>query len=327
MLNEFRRDLVSGEWVLFATGRAKHLPLPEEDKQYSSKTSCPFEDLSKSSNVPVWFYPDPKNWRIAVFKNKFPAVKQDINGQSHTRGPFEIHEAVGTHDLFIYKDHDKHLSDFSVDEIVEVIRAYKRRYKEILDTESQTRYILIFHNSGKEAGASIHHPHSQIISTPILPPDVSRSISGAHRFFEEHKKNAYDVLLQWEMESGNRIICQNDKFVALCPFASKYPYEVRIFTKNSQPYFEQLPDDFDNELAEVLLPALKKIKKALNNPDFNLLIHTAPIEPSHAHDFYCWHIEILPKTKIAGGFEIGTGVDINVVDPDEAADLFRRTNV
>ncbi len=327
MLNEFRRDLVSGEWVLFATGRAKHLPLPEEDKQYISKDNCPFEDLNKSGNVPVWFYPDQKSWRIAVFKNKFPAVQQDVSVQNHTRGPFEIHEAAGTHDLVIYKDHDRRLSDFSVNEIVEVLRAYKRRYKEIMDTEKQVRYILVFHNSGKGAGASIYHPHSQIISTPILPPDVSRSVNGSYRFFEEHKKNVYDVLLQWEIESGDRIICQNDKFVALCPFVSRYPYEVRIFMKSGQPHFEQLPDDFDNELAEMLLVALKKIKKALNNPDFNMLIHTAPIEPSHVHDYYCWHIEILPKTKMIGAFEIGTGVDINVVDPDEAAKLFRETTI
>ncbi|MFI5205710.1 MAG: galactose-1-phosphate uridylyltransferase, partial [Candidatus Paceibacterales bacterium] len=151
--------------------------------------------------------------------------------------------------------------------------------------------------------------------------------TGSYNFFQEHKQNVYDTILKWEMESGDRIICQNDKFVSFCPFASKYPYEVRIFMKNGQPHFEQLSDDFDNELAEVLLMALKKIKKALNNPDFNMLIHTAPNEPTHSHDYYCWHIEILPKTKITGGFELGTGVDINVVDPDEAAEKLRNAEV
>ena len=326
MLNEFRKDIISGEWVLFATGRAKHLPVPEEDREYALKKNCPFEDLTKTGNVPVWFFPDQSNWKIAVYKNKFPAVAEEITKEIRAQGPFEIHEAVGTHNLFIYKDHDKHLSEFSVSEMVDTIRAYKRRYKEIRDSEKEVRYILIFHNSGKGAGASVYHPHSQIISTPILPPDVSRSVNGAYKFFKENKKNAYDMILQWELEAGSRIIYQNEKFVALCPFVSKYPYEVRIFMKNGQPHFEELPDDFDNELSEVLLSVLKRIKKSLNSPDFNILIHTAPIEPTHAHDYYCWHIEILPKTKMIGAFEIGTGVDINVVDPDEAAELFRNTN-
>jgi len=96
MLNEFRRNLVSGEWVLFATGRAKHPPSPEEDRQYTAKETCPFEDLKKSGNTPVWFYPDENNWRIAVYENKFPAVGQGMHVDSQTQGPFEIQESVGT---------------------------------------------------------------------------------------------------------------------------------------------------------------------------------------------------------------------------------------
>jgi len=331
ILNEFRQDLVSGEWVLFATERSKRPHIDEKngdnDKEYKSITGCPFEDFKKSENEPVWFYPSEADWQIAVIKNKFPAVKPGVCRLGETVGPFNVQEAVGVHEMFIYRDHDRHLADFSQDELIATLRSYKRRYREISEMEGCTRYILIFHNFGRDAGASIYHPHSQIISTPILPPDVSRSIKGAYNFFQEHKKNVYDVLLKWEMESGDRIIFQNEKFVALCPFVSKYPYEVRIFMKNGQPHFEQLPDDFDNELADVLSLVLKKVKKALGNPSFNMFIHTAPMDPTHAHDFYNWHIEILPKVKTAAGFEMGTGVDINVVDPDEAADLFRKTDV
>ncbi len=329
MLNEFRQDLVSGDWVLFATERANrpyHQQTNEEDAS-TLKENCPFEDPASAGNEPVWFYPSEKDWRIAVVKNKFPAVKTGVCGPESSTGPFKIHSAVGDHDLFIYRDHSRHLSDFSSDEMVTVIRAYKRRYKEIVKISECVRYVLIFHNFGRESGASIYHPHSQIISMPILPPDVSRSITGSYNFFKEHGKSVYDVTLNWEMESGTRILCENDKFVAFCPFVSKNPYEVRIFMKSGQPHFEELSDDFDGKLADVLLVSLKKIKAALNNPSFSFFIHTAPAEPSHTHDYYSWHIEILPKFGKLGGFELGTDVEINAIDPDEAAKLLRGTSI
>ena len=191
------------------------------------------------------------------------------------------------------------------------------------------RYILIFHNSGRDAGASLYHPHSQIISMPILPPDVSRSINGSHNFYKEHKERVYDVLMKWEKEHGNRIIYENDLFLAFCPFVSKTPYEVRIFSRDSHAHFEKMPDEFDKYLEDVLLAVLKKIKKSLGDPPYNLFIHTAPAETDleSVHEFYSWHIEILPKVKITAGFEIGTGVDINMVDPDQAAELLRNADL
>ncbi|MBI2674777.1 MAG: DUF4921 family protein [Candidatus Yanofskybacteria bacterium] len=329
MLNEFRQDLVSGEWVLFATGRAKRPHADENndvaDKEYKSIQNCPFEDLKRSGNEPVWFYPNEADWRIAVIKNKFPAVKPGVCKQATDFGPFSIQEAVGFHDVFVYKNHDQHFADFSQEEVVEVIRSYKRRYREISESEGCVRYVLIFHNFGRDAGASIYHPHSQIISMPILPPDVSRSINGSYNFYKEHKERVYDVLMKWEREHGNRTIYENDLFIAFCPFVSKTPYEVRIFSRDSHAHFEKMPDEFDKYLADVLLTVLKKIRQALGNPPYNLFVHTAPAETElkSVHEFYSWHIEILPKIKIDAGVEMGTGVDVNIIDPDEAAELLR----
>ncbi|MBI2063361.1 MAG: DUF4931 domain-containing protein [Candidatus Yanofskybacteria bacterium] len=306
MLNEFRQDIVSGDWVLFATERAgrPHQQLNGNNLEFISKDACPFEDLVGSGNEPVWFYPNRKSWTIAVIKNKFPAVKPGICSPESSVGPFKIHSAVGDHDLFIYKDHDRHMTDFSQKEMIDVVRAYKRRYREIMNTSDCVRYVLIFHNIGPDSGASIYHPHSQIMSLPILPPDVARSIGGSHDFFKKHGKS-----------------------VAFCPFVSKNPYEVRIFMKNGQPHFEELSDDFDDELADVLLASLKKIKKALNSPSLSFFIHTASRESSHDHDYYSWHIEILPRFSKLGGFELGTDIEINAIDPDEAAQLLRETTI
>ena len=334
-LNEFRQDLVSGDWVLYSTQRSRR---PQEHKyadSYQPKEGCPFEDPKASGQEIIEFYPSlagqaEDDWFAASLKNKYPGVKQGICSPGFQNGPFEIHGAIGSHEVIVYKDHEKHFADFSQAEAVNAIRFYKKRYQSISEGENKdcTRYIMIFHNFGKEAGASIYHPHSQVISTPILPPDVASSISGSYDFYEKNKKRVYDVIIDWEKEQKKRIVYENDLFIAFCPFVSKIPYEVRIFLRDSHAHFEKMPDEFDKYLADALISVLKKIKGALNNPPYNFFIHTAPFEnglANPAHEYYSWHIEILPKLSISAGFELGTGVDINIVDPDMAAEELRNT--
>lgn len=331
-LNEFRQDLVSGEWVLFATGRSSrpgHKPAEPKESENYSKENCPFEDLRGSGQEVLWFYPNEEEWEIAVIKNKYPALVPGVCVPGSKNGPFSTNEAVGSHDVIVYKDHDVHFGDMSVDQLESVIRVYKSRYKEIVETGGEcVQHIMIFHNFGSGVGGSLYHPHSQIISMPILPPDIARSLRGSEKFYKENEKRIYDLITKWEVEQGKRIIYGNDLFIAFCPFVSKYPYEIRIFPRDSHAHFEQMPDTFDKYLADAMNAVLKKIKKALNNPDYNFFVHTASVKEdsdSKFHEFYTWHVEIIPKSSVIGGLELGTGVYVNVVDPDEAAKLLRET--
>ncbi|MEK7582737.1 MAG: hypothetical protein AAB452_02665 [Patescibacteria group bacterium] len=320
-ITEFRQNIVSGEWVLFATGRKR--PLRQTSIAGAGTTSpCPFDDLAMQEIV--WTEGD-----IIVIKNKFPAVIQGVCSPMVEIGPFQTHQATGEHDVLVYRNHDMRFSDFTNEQLVNAIRAFKRRYLEIAQTGDCTQYIHIFHNSGHDAGASIEHPHSQIISTPILPPDIYRSFHGAFNFFKKHGKKVFDVMLAWEMEQGKRIVYENDFFVAFCPYVSKYPYEVRIFAKEGHAHFEKMPEALDPRLADALGIVLKKIAVVLDNPAYNFFIHTAPAESSlrDLHEFYSWHVEILPKFKIDAGVEIGTGFGVNVIDPDEAAAELREAKI
>ena len=323
---EFRQDLVSGEWVLFATGRnlRPHQSLPATQ---STIGECPFDDLSASQEI-VWSFPED-NPVLTVIKNKYPAVMRGVCTPVYQIGPFQAHEGAGTHDVFVYHDHNAQFSDLSKEQLVTIIQAYKKRYLEIADIKDCTSYILLFHNFGHEAGASIEHPHSQIISTPILPPDVAHSLEGAQKFYQNNNKRVYDVMIEWEKQENKRIVYENDFFIAFCPFVSKYPYEVRIFAKDSHAHFEKMPEALEPHLADVMHMVLRKLKKALNGPAYNFFIHTAPLEAAlhNLHDFYSWHMEILPKLRMDAGFEMGTGIVINIVDPDEAAQLLRDTPV
>lgn len=327
-LNEFRKDLVSGEWVLFATNRAKR-PDPDgsekKEKFHQPKEDCPFEDPVKFGNELVWSLPAGSDWKIMVVKNKFPVVKEKNCDLGRQTGPFDVREAVGAHDVFVFRDHNKKLADFSSSEMTETIGVYKKRHQEISSLSNCTQFVLLFHNSGREAGASLFHPHTQIMSLPIVPPDMFRSLAGARRFFTEHKKRVYDLMIEWEIEQQKRVICENKAFIAFCPFVSHSPYEVRIFPKNGQGDFDRISLDEESYLAEIMSVVLKKIRSALDDPAYNFFIHTVPLKNSlgDGQQFYTWHVEILPRFSMVGSFELGTRIDINIVDPDEAAEKLR----
>ncbi len=337
MINEFRQDLVSGEWVLFATGRAKR-PGGEQKAPglKNDKNTCPFEDPEKSGNEILVTYGQEgqllnekqiqqrDTWFAKVAKNKFPAVIEGEAGPRRTAGPFKVTDARGLHEIVIYRDHDRELNQYSNDGLANIFKIYQERYR-AMASYAASRYILIFHNHGAGAGASIAHPHSQIISIPIMPPDVRRSLHGSENFFEENGKRVYDLMISWEMAEKKRIIFENKNFIAFCPFVSRTPYEVRIFSKESHAHFEQCPAEILVDLGEVVNFVLNKMYKALNNPDYNFFIHTAPVDAKspQIHAFYSWHVEVIPKMKMEGAFEIGSGIEVNVVDPDVAAEELR----
>jgi UDPglucose--hexose-1-phosphate uridylyltransferase len=329
MINEFREDLVSGEWVLLATGRAKRGgAIQEQEKIKQSKGDCPFEDLEKSGNVVVETYPNKDNsdWFAKAVKNKFPAVLEGISGPIRTEGPFKVIDGNGRHEIIVFREHDKTFAEMSEEELTDVFRIYRNRYESMFD-HGKTKYVLLFHNQGLKAGATVQHPHSQIMSIPILPPDVRRSINGSEKFYNENKRKVYDDMIAWELQMKSRIIYESDDFVAFCPFVSRMPYEIRVFPKVGHAHFEQMPAELLPCLGKTMRAVFRKLSKALNDPDFNFFIHTAPLESTHAHDFYTWHIEILPQMTMLGGFDLGTGVEVNVTDPDDAAKLFRETKI
>ncbi|MEK7506535.1 MAG: DUF4931 domain-containing protein, partial [Patescibacteria group bacterium] len=302
-LNEFRQDLVSGDWVLFATGRALR-PAPDREvvSKIVPKDKCPFENPEGHGNKVLETFPalggadgpeklrNGVNWFAKVAQNKFPIVNAaNASYGAKTAGPFSTHAARGQHELVIFRDHDKQLHQFSVAEMSEVFKIYQQRFGAI-SKEDFVKYILIFHNHGAKAGASLTHPHTQIMSLPLLPPDVEHSITGAERFYREQGKRVYDLMIDWEVKEGRRVVFENDHFIAFCPFVSKSPYEVRIFSKESHAHFEQLPDDLRNYLAETMLVALKKINTVLRDPDYNFFIHTATTGELdvNPHEYYSW---------------------------------------
>ena len=332
--SELRYDLVSKDWVVIATGRAKRPEMFKKEKRKSlemPKSQCPFCRLDLAAN-PVLVLnhgkkmkmegKKPEKWTLMVIPNKFPAFSSYGSLEEKTHGPYKTMDGVGFHEVVDTRDHKKQIAQFSVGQIKEVIDAYQERYLDLMNEEF-VNYISIFHNHGHEAGASLGHPHSQIITLPVIDPDLQSSISGSKNYFSGQKKCVHCVMLEQDLKDGKRIVFENSDFVVLVPFASKIAFETRIYPKEHHAYFERITGGQKESLAEAFKAALEKLYKGLGDPAYNFFIHTAPCDGKN-YDHYHWHLEILPKTQIWAGFELGAGIEISTICPETAAEYLRK---
>lgn len=334
--SELRQDIVSGDWVLIATGRAKRPHQPDQKNNHAeqSETDCPFEDPQKTNDAaPLFWLPGPEksgstsleDWFVQVIPNKYPAlISHDDRTCSIKRehGPYKVIDGVGHHEVIITRSHDKSLGQMSSQEAELVLRTYQARYNALKEDEC-VAYILIFHNHGEGAGASIAHPHSQLIAMPIVPPDVSRSFRGSEQFFKDNKACIHCTMLKWERGEQKRIVYENAEFLVLAPYASHTSYELRIYPKGHDCNFELLEDVRLSLLAEALTAALGKLYTALGNPAYNFFIHTTPVDSPEARHYH-WHIEILPKTGTPAGLELGADVDVAVARPEDVPGILEQ---
>lgn len=325
-ISEFRQDLVSGDWILLAPLRGGRYKFKRRAKTRLSKNKCPFENPSKFGNAPpvLVYQNEAKNdWFLQIIPNKHPAVGPGDCDFVYQQGLYKVQTGAGFHEIVIYRDHNRYLADFTKEEVKKALLAFQERYKSLAE-EKCVEYISIFHNHGEEAGSSVPHLHSQILALPIVPPDVSHSLNGSRRYFREHNKCVHCQMLLQELKEKNRIVYQNRYMIVIAPFASRVNFEIRIFPKKHFAYFEKVKEQELAHLADALKLAFFKIYKNLKDPAFNFFIHTAPTIKNHDYDHYHWHIEILPKFGIFGGFELGTGLDIISAAPEKAAGILRK---
>jgi UDPglucose--hexose-1-phosphate uridylyltransferase len=322
--SELRFNLISKDWVVIATGRARRpetFATQQREKHEVSEKECFFCNLGSQEKPVLEYKNENGDWEVTVVPNKFPAFSCASALHERTEGIYSLMDGVGFHEVVITRDHRKSLAEFSVSQIRKVIDAYQERYLDLAN-EKFVNYIAIFHNHGREAGASVFHPHSQIIAMPLIDPDLQRSLNGSRIFFETRGECAHCKMIDWDIKDGRRIIFENEKFVVLVPFASRVAFEVRIYPKEHHAYFERIKEADKNLLAQAFKEALSRVFKGMNDPSYNFFLHTAPPD-GRDYNHYHWHFEILPKTSTWAGFELGTGIEISTVQPEEAAKYLR----
>ena len=322
---ELRKDPVIGRWVIVATERGKRPSAYAKEHEAKQGGFCPFCRGQEHHTPPeVLAYreansaKDAPGWWVRVVPNKFPALLVEGGLQRRGEGMYDRMNGVGAHEVVIETpDHERSLADFSSHELQEVLWAFRDRVIE-LKKDKRFRYVMIFKNHGREAGASLDHPHSQMIALPVVPKRVQEELEGSRRYWEYKERCVFCDILHQEETDQLRIIRENDAFTAIAPFASRVPFETWILPKEHALYYHEIQKNQVVALAELLGGLLARMKEVLNDPPYNFMIHTAPFERTGI-PYYHWHIEVIPKLTRVAGFEWGTGFYINPTPPEDAA--------
>lgn len=322
--SELRFDIVSNDWVVIATGRAQRPEVftKRKKERVPSAKNCPFCHIDIEKEKILYQYPLAKRWRVISIPNKYPAFSRGKHLDKKNVGPYKRINGIGFHEVVVFRNHIKELGQFSTKEMKEVIDCYHERYLDLMN-EKFVNYVAIFNNKGRDAGASIYHPHSQIVAIPTIDADLRRSLKGSRDFFNAHKKCVHCAMVEWDLKDKKRIIFENKEFVVLAPFVPRVAFEIRIYPKDHLPYFERITNSQREYLAEAFKEALYRLYKALNSPPYNFFLHAAPCDGKN-YDCYHWHWEILPKTQIFAGFELGTGIEISTIEPESVAEFLKK---
>ncbi len=284
----------------------QHVPA---QPQQTEESACP-TDHAAPANHP---------WLVRVVPNKYPAI--DTAGDNtpvEFESFYEARPAIGVHEVIV--ESPRHVARFGQltdDEARLLVLAYRDRIK-ALQQDSRLRYALAFKNTGPEAGASLEHGHSQIVATPLVPLEVQRELDAARRLYTEHGDCFFCRMVRAELEQDRRVVGQSPHFVAICPFASRMPFEMCMLPRKHLCHFELLGDETLFELAQFMHYVLKRLETIRPHAAYNYFIHTAPFDTLPLRHYH-WHIEIYPRLTTTAGFEWGTGYFINPVPPEKAA--------
>lgn len=321
---ELRRDPVIGRWVIIATERSKRPVDFEKEKEPGDTKYCPFCEGNESKTPPeILSYrrngsrPNEKGWWIRVVPNKYPALQVEGALNRTGEGMFDKMNGIGAHEVIIETtDHTKTMADMDTKHIEEILWAYRDRIVD-LKKDSRFEYILIFKNHGFAAGATLYHSHSQLIATPIVPKRVNEEVAGSKKYYDYKERCVYCDMIKQETAAKVRLTMENDSFIAISPFAARFPFETWILPKKHAYSFEDIQKKEITLFAGILKEILQRMNKILLNPPYNFILHNSPLNVSNL-SYYHWHLEIIPKLTKVAGFEWGTGFHINPTLPEDA---------
>jgi UDPglucose--hexose-1-phosphate uridylyltransferase len=328
---EFRKDPIVNRWVIIATERATR---PQQHKAAirSAVEPCPFCSGNEAMTPPeILAYrardtqANRPGWTLRVVPNRYPALISDGDQDRCLQGLYESMNGVGAHEVLIEtQEHIIHAADLSEKQFTDVVRAYRDRTARLRD-DTRWRHVLIYKNQGAEAGATFEHLHSQLVALPMIPRQVGDELDGAKKFHKENAKCSYCEIIDADTRDASRIVSDNRSFVALCPYAARFPFETWILPKRHSPYFDDASEMELDDFAALLRATLVRLDRCLRHPPFNYVLHSAPFENNP--EYYHWHLEIMPRLSDVAGFEWGTGFFINTAAPEDSARALREVRI
>lgn len=328
-MSQFRQNPISKHWILIAPNRAKRFEdissRPATPQNLPERLpECVFCPGNEDQNPQIARFPDNDNWLLRVIPNKYEAV-------SHT--PLSRHaefyvsrSGSGDHEVIITRKHNEPVALQSIQTVELTLHIFRQRTLDLSERQ-YLAYVQIFHNHGRDAGATLVHPHHQILATPMLPTGIHDEMVECYHYFLRNDSCIYCDIMREELRTRERIIYEDQDFVVLLPFASRVPFEMWILPRVHCGRFQEITDVQITRLAYVLKLALAHLYVKLNNPPLNFYIHNLP-EPNFKHlaneaRAYHWHLVIFPRMTIWAGFEYATGIPVNPVLPEHAAEFLR----
>ncbi len=332
-MSELRQNFATKEWVVIATERARR---PEEMARHRERKAlpplvptCPFCPGNEKMTPPeVLRVPagGAAPWRVRVVPNKFSAMSREAQLTRTVHRSRRALEGFGVHDVIIETpDHSQVLALMPDSYVAEILRIYKTRYDE-LSLDPRIAHVTIFKNHGIDAGTSLEHSHSQLIATPVISHQVRERFQHALRHFDDYGECMFCQMLEEELAEQTRIVMVSEHFVALELYASPSPFYTHIYPRRHMASFGDVSAAEINDLARMLRSIVAKLYHGLADPDFNFTIRSAPAENVGVKYFH-WYLSIIPRLTRVAGFELGSGMFINTVLPEAAAEYLRKVDV
>lgn len=320
---ELRKDPIIGRWVIIAEERGERPYdfITEEDKTREGFCPlCPGNEFSTPPEIVSYRnkFDSEQSWHVRVVPNKFPALIIEGDLDKRGEGIYDKMNGIGAHEVIIdTPGHHETFAGMRKEQLALIFRAYRDR---ILDLEQDRRfkYIIIFKNYGKSAGASLEHSHSQLIALPVIPHRIEEELNGCRRYFDYKERCVFCDIIRQEQHQDIRIVTENKKFITICPFAPRTPFEMWVLPREHRSRYVYMDDDDLRMLADIFSTTMKMLDTLLPSVSYNFMLHTAPLR-NDSMEYFHWHFEIVPKVTTMAGFEWGTGFYINPLPPENAA--------
>ena len=328
--HHIRQDKLTKQWVIYAPSRrkrprdfldaeARRPPVPERDP---ACPFCPGNEEALGTLVDELPGPPPYGWATRVIPNRYPALSPDLDPRRFSVGIYLAVQGHGRHEVVIETPcHDRDIPGMSQAEVEAVVETYHRRHVDLM-RQDETILTITFRNRGPAAGASMAHPHSQIIALAVAPPYVRWREEEAQRYFDEWGRCCLCDIARFEARSEERVVFENGSFLAFVPFAAGVPCEVWIVPKRHQADFGEISDAEKPDMAQALREVLGRVESRLNGPDYNYVIHSSTQYRAGEPQVH-WYLQILPRITTRAGFEIGSGISINPSIPEDDAAFLR----
>jgi UDPglucose--hexose-1-phosphate uridylyltransferase len=328
---ELRYNVITRDWVIIATERARR---PDQFKRTEARKvmpafdpKCPFCPGNEKMTPPAtYMVPMDGAWRVRVTPNKFAAVSREGERKRTVQGIKRTITGVGIHEVIVETpEHNRTTALLSDSDVETLIETYLNRFK-AASNDPRVEQVTIFKNHGEAAGTSLEHPHSQLIATPVITTQLRDRLFSALDHFDEYGECIFCRVLDQELKEQIRIILETEHFVSYIPFADLTPFSLLIMPRRHMACFNEMNDAEAADLARILRRILVKLHRGLGDPDYNYVIRTAPTE-NMGVKYYHWYVSVIPRLTRMAGFEMGSGMFINVSLPEENASFLREVSV